>query len=87
MKITLCVLRKSKEDILKVIEQSTCHQNSSILMNFRVSGEINVQQIRSNDNLVDLFTKALPTTTLKKLVHQIGMRQVKDLQNEVLCHY
>ena len=51
------------------------------------SGEINVQQIRSNDNLADLFTKALPTTTFKKLVHHIGMRRVKDLQNEVLCHY
>ena len=51
------------------------------------SGEINVQQIRSSDNLADLFTKALPTTTFKKLVHQIRMHQVKDLQNEVLCHY
>ena len=49
--------------------------------------EINVQHIRSNDNLADLFTKALPTTTFKKLVHQIDMRQVKDLQNEVLCYY
>ena len=51
------------------------------------SGEINVQQIRSNDNLADLFTKALPTATFKKLVCQIGMRQLKDLQNEVSCHY
>ena len=51
------------------------------------SGEINVQQIRSNDNLADLFTKALPTATFKKLVRQIGMRQLKDLQNEVSCHY
>ena len=51
------------------------------------SGEINVQHIRFSDNLVDLFIKALPTTTFKKLVLQIGMRQVKDLQNEVLCHY
>ena len=51
------------------------------------SGEINVQQIRSSDNLADLFTKTLSTTTFKKLVHQIGMCQVKDLQNEVLCHY
>ena len=33
------------------------------------------------------FLKALLTITFKKLVHQIGMRQVKDLQNEVLCHY
>ena len=51
------------------------------------SCEINVQQIRSSDNLADLFTKALATTTFKKLVHQIGMRQVKYFQNEVLCHY
>ena len=51
------------------------------------SGEINVQQIRSSDNLADLFTKALHTTTFKKLVYQIGMRQVKDLPNEVLCNY
>ena len=51
------------------------------------SGEIIVQQIRSSDDLADLFPKALPTTTFKKLVHQIGMRHVKDIQNEVLCHY
>ena len=51
------------------------------------SGEINVQQIRSSDNLADLFTKVLSTTTFKKLIHQISMRQVKNLQNEVLCHY
>ena len=43
-----------------------------------------VQQIRSSDNLTDLFTKVLPQTTFKKLVHQIGMRQLKDLQNEIL---
>ena len=30
--------------------------------------EIDVQQIRSNDNLADLFTKALPFETFKKLV-------------------
>ena len=51
------------------------------------NGEINVQQIRYNDYLVNLFTKSLPTTTFKKLVHQIGLRRVKNLQNEVLCHY
>ena len=37
-------------------------------------GEIDVQQIRSNDNLADLFTKALPSTTFKKLVRKVGMR-------------
>ena len=31
------------------------------------NGEIQVQQIRSNDNLADLFTKALPTSMFEKL--------------------
>ncbi|KAF7154676.1 hypothetical protein RHSIM_Rhsim01G0144900 [Rhododendron simsii] len=31
------------------------------------NGDIDVQQIRSSDNLADLFTKALPTATFKKL--------------------
>ena len=43
------------------------------------SGEIDVKQIRSSDNLLDLFTKALPTATIKKLVNNIGMRGLKDL--------
>ncbi|RVW38116.1 Retrovirus-related Pol polyprotein from transposon TNT 1-94 [Vitis vinifera] len=43
------------------------------------SGEIDVQQIRSSDNLADLFTKSLPTSTFKKLIHRIGMRQLKDI--------
>ena len=49
------------------------------------SGEISVQQIRSNDNLADLFTKALPTSTFEKLAYKIGMRRLKDIvhcQNE-----
>ncbi|KAL6337693.1 hypothetical protein AAG906_037286 [Vitis piasezkii] len=43
------------------------------------SGEIDVQQIRSSDNLVDLFTKSLSTSTFKKLIHKIGMHQLKDI--------
>ena len=43
------------------------------------SGEIDVQQIRSSDNLADLFTKSLPTSTFKKLIHKIGMHQLKDI--------
>ena len=38
------------------------------------SGEIDVQQIRLSDNLADLFTKSLPTSTFRKLIHRIGMR-------------
>ena len=43
------------------------------------SGDINVQQIRSSDNLADLFTKALPTSTFKNLVYRIRMRRLKEL--------
>ena len=43
------------------------------------NGEIDVQQIRSSDNLADLFTKSLPTSTFKKLIYNIGMRQLKDI--------
>ncbi|GJU35201.1 hypothetical protein Tco_1183555 [Tanacetum coccineum] len=38
------------------------------------------KEVRSSDNLADLFTKALPTSTFKKLSHNIGMRQLKDLK-------
>ena len=41
--------------------------------------EIDVQQIRSSDNLADLFTKALPTSTFKELIYKAGMRKVKDV--------
>ena len=43
------------------------------------SGEIDVQQIRSSDNLANLFTKSLSTSTFKKIIHRIGMRQLKDI--------
>ena len=42
-------------------------------------GYINVQQIRSNENLADLFTKALPTSTFERLLHKIGMCRLKDV--------
>ena len=42
------------------------------------SSEIDVQQICSSHNLAYLFTKSLPTSTLKKLIHKIGMHQLKD---------
>ena len=43
------------------------------------SGEINILQIKSCDNLADLFTKSLPTSVFQKLVHGIGMRRLRDL--------
>ena len=43
------------------------------------NGEISVQQIRSSDDLAHLFRKSLPTSTFEKLIHKIGMRQLKDI--------
>ena len=43
------------------------------------SGEINILQIQSCDNLADLFTKSLPTSVFQKLIHGIGMRRLRDL--------
>ena len=40
------------------------------------SKKIDVKQIRTNDNLADLFTKTLPTSTFEKLVSKIGMRRL-----------
>ena len=47
-------------------------------------GEIDVQQIWSCNNLGDLFAKTLPSTTLKKLRYDIGMRRLRDLTLEML---
>jgi hypothetical protein len=43
------------------------------------SGEINVMQAKSCDNLADLFTKSLPYSTFNKCVKGIGMRRLRDL--------
>jgi hypothetical protein len=37
-------------------------------------------QIKSCDNLVDLFTKSLPLAKFNKCVKGIGMCRLKDLQ-------
>ena len=44
------------------------------------NGEIEVQQIRSSDNLTDLFTKSFPTSTFEKLRYKIGMRRLRDIK-------
>jgi hypothetical protein len=43
-------------------------------------GEISILQIKSCDNLADLFIKSLPLTTFDKCVKDIGMCRLKDLQ-------
>ena len=45
------------------------------------SQQVDVKQICSADNLVDLFTKLLPTSIFKKLVYGIGKMRVNKLQD------
>jgi hypothetical protein len=42
-------------------------------------GKIDIKQITSGDNLTDLFSKSLPTSTFKKFIYNIGMHHLKDL--------
>ncbi|XP_059288465.1 uncharacterized protein LOC132041790 [Lycium ferocissimum] len=44
------------------------------------AGEIDVRQVRSSDNLADMFTKAIPTLTFEKLIYKIGMRRLRDIK-------
>ena len=64
----------SKRDRTKLISLKFFYTNE-----LQKSGEIDVQQIRSSDNLANLFTKSLLISTFKKLIHMIGMRQLKDI--------
>ena len=40
--------------------------------------EIDIQYIRSSENVADLFTKALPTSVFRQHVNNIGMRRLRD---------
>jgi hypothetical protein len=42
--------------------------------------EIDILKTKSCDNLADLFTKSLPTSSFGKCVKGIGMRRLRDLQ-------
>ena len=43
------------------------------------NGTIIVEKVCSNDNLIDLFTKSLPTSTFEKYVHGIEIRRLGRL--------
>ena len=45
---------------------------------------IDVKQVRSSENLTDLFIMSLPTMTFKKLIQKIGTRRLQDLTSKLL---
>jgi hypothetical protein len=59
----------------------TKHISSKLfyLHELQEGGEINILQIKSCDNLTDLFTKSLPLITFDKYVKDIDMCRLKDL--------
>lgn len=69
----------NSESILKETKQSISHQRFFLYSRAPTKGEIDIKQISSSDNLEDFFTKSFPASTFKKLVHNIGMRHLKDL--------
>ena len=75
----VAALHRSKEVISKEIRIKHIFPKFFYTYEIQKSGEIDVQQICSNDNLADLFTKPLTTSTLKKLIYNIGMCQLKDI--------
>ncbi|KAF5811335.1 hypothetical protein HanXRQr2_Chr04g0180241 [Helianthus annuus] len=43
---------------------------------FIKDNQVEMRYVQSSNNSSDLFTKALPTATFRKHVHDIGMRHV-----------
>jgi hypothetical protein len=83
MKVMQLVLRGWKQDTLREILLRATLQNIIHLSYFLMThknGEINISQIKSNDNYANLFTKSVVNTTFHKYVHGIGMRHFRDLQ-------
>jgi hypothetical protein len=73
-----------------ITQMQTCYIKSNITKHIATklfyphelqqSGEINILQTKSCDNLADLFTKSLPSFIFEKYVKGIGMRWPRDLQ-------
>jgi len=43
------------------------------------NGDINIQHIRSCDNLADVFIKSLPSKVFEKLVVRISLPRLRDI--------
>ena len=76
--------RESKQQLLGYADAGYLSDPYKCTHELQKKCEIDVQQIRSLNNIADLFIKALPSTTLKKLRYDIGMRKLRDLPFEML---
>jgi hypothetical protein len=69
-------MRYIKTNYTKHISPKLCY-----LHELQEGGDISILQIKSCDNLTELFTKSLPLVTFDKCVKDIGIRRHKDLQS------
>ena len=75
----ILALHEASRECIWLISMIQHIQETKLRISLPKNGEIDVQKIHSSDNLVDLFTKALPTSTFRKLGYKIGMRQPKEV--------
>ena len=71
-------IEQIKEGYIKGDRTKHISPNFFFTHELQKSHEIEVKQIRSSDNVADLFTKSLPSSTFKKLTYDIRMRRVCD---------
>jgi len=79
MKIIRLVLHIYIWVMSRAFSRSTLLQNSFIPHELQKSGEMNILQIRSCENLADLFMKSLPASSFYRDIHEIGMRRLREL--------
>jgi hypothetical protein len=75
---TACVAQMDKGYIKSNITEHISHK-LFYPHELQQEGENNILPTKSCDNLADLFTKSLPTSSFEKCVKGIGMRRLRDL--------
>jgi len=71
------------KSIQSVLEMYKVGENAIKLVftqDLEKKGEIDVQQILPFDNLADLLTKALPTSSFQKLVFKIEIHRLQEIK-------
>ena len=80
---TACIAQM-KEGYIKGDPTKQISPKLFFMHDLQQNGDIDVQQIHSSDNLADLFTKPLPTSTFEKPVYKIRMCRLRDIMR--CCH-
>ncbi|GKC06266.1 transposable element, partial [Tanacetum coccineum] len=68
-----------KEEYIKGNKTKHISPKNFSTYDLQKDGVIDVCQVRSSDNLADLFIKSLPTKVFELLVKKIGLRRLKDI--------